>query len=325
MGRHVTLHHPGLLEGVLAAVLASALVLAYLSSRPQTASVGAQGTQAAQAEQESGALRVDASDATTERAGEGGSEATGSLTAPSDAEAWPKPEHTPKPEPEPEPEPDPVQPAALSAGDVLRDAEVKRAGGADAFFWAEELSDEVFARMEGKSFGANCTVPRSDLRYLRVLHVDAEGSTKVGELVVNRRVADEVLDIFRQLYDARYPIRKMHLVDDYDADDERSCADDNTSGFNYRVIGGTTTLSNHAYGLAIDINTFENPYAIPSQGYISPAGSERYLDRSLQEPYMTHRGDLCYQLFIGYGWSWGGDWESPKDYQHFEKPSALWE
>ena len=319
MDRHVNLHHPGLLEGILAAVLAGALVLAYASSRPQTGSIGARGTEV---QEEIGEAKADAADvAAAGHASRVGSEVAETSATPTDSEA----ETTPEPEPAPDPEPEPVQPSALSAGDVLREVEIKRAGGADAFFWAEELSDEVFARMEGKSFGADCTVPRSDLRYVRVLHVDAEGTTKVGELVVNRRVADEVLDIFRQLYDARYPIRKMHLVDDYDADDERSCADDNTSGFNYRVIGGTTTLSNHAYGLAIDINTFENPYVIPSQGYISPAGSERYMDRSLQEPYMTHRGDICYQLFTEYGWGWGGDWESPKDYQHFEKPSALWE
>ena len=219
----------------------------------------------------------------------------------------------------------PASPVNLPAGSVLRAEDIQRMGGVGAFFWSIEIPDEVFARMEGKSFGSDCTVPRSDLRYLHVLHVDAQGSTLVGELVVNRRVADEVVDIFRQLYEAAYPIHKMHLVDDYDASDDLSCADDNTSSFNFRRIAGTNTISNHAYGLAIDISPFENPYCIPSTGYVSPRAAERFSDRTLREPYMIHTDDLCYQLFTSHGWSWGGNWDTDKDYQHFEKPEALWE
>ena len=228
--------------------------------------------------------------------------------------------------PQAEKEPPAIEPASLSAGDEVSAGDVERAGGVDAFFWTEPISDEVFARMEGKSFGADCTTPREDLRYLRVLHVDAEGHVKVGELVVHRKVADEVLEIFSQLYEAGYPIRKMHLVDDYDASDDASCADDNTSSFNYRLVAGTSELSNHAYGLAIDINPFENPYCIWSMDVISPDGSARFADRSLREPYMIHTDDLCYQLFVSHGWSWGGSWSgSVSDYQHFEKPDALWQ
>ena len=222
--------------------------------------------------------------------------------------------------------PETIEPAGLAAGDEISVEDVERAGGAAAFFWAEPVSDTVFARMKDKSFGEDCTTPRDDLRYLRLLHVDAEGHIKVGELVVHRNVADEVLDIFSQLYEAGYPIRKMHLVDDYDASDDASCADDNTSSFNYRLIAGTPELSNHAYGLAIDINPFENPYCLWQMDVISPDGSERFTDRSLQEPYMIHNGDLCYQLFESYGWTWGGHWSvSVTDYQHFEKPDALWQ
>lgn len=214
---------------------------------------------------------------------------------------------------------------AFAVGEVVSDEEIQRAGGREAFFYAEPVSDEVFARMAGRSFGPDCTIAREELRYVRVLHVDASGGTLVGELVVHRNVAADIIDIFEQLYEASYPVHKMHLVDDYDADDDASCADDNTSCFNYRVVAGTSTLSNHAYGLAIDISPFENPYCIPSEGFVAPAAAGRYADRSLDEPYMIHRGDLCYQLFVDHGWEWGGDWDSPKDYQHFEKPNALWE
>ncbi len=312
MGRHLDLRAPGLLEALVALACAGGLAWAALTSSPVTGSVP-------QAEVEERAARQQV-------VAQGRAPGVAEVHEPSaDAGGASDPRPDPEPTPEPEPAPAPVEPAALAAGATLTAEEVARAGGADAFFWAEEVGDATFARMEGKSFGPDCTVPRSDLRYLRVLHMDAEGTIMVGELVVHRNVADEVVDIFRQLYDAGYPIRKMRLVDDYDADDDRSCADDNTSAFNYRVIAGTSTLSNHAYGLAIDINTFENPYCKPYQDYVSPPEAWRYADRSLREPYMIHTDDLCYQLFTQHGWSWGGNWETPKDYQHFEKPDARWQ
>lgn len=219
-------------------------------------------------------------------------------------------------------EPQPVDPHALVAETPLSDDEIARAGGVDALFWVEPIPDAVFARMEGRSFGEGCQMPREGLRYVRVLHADAEGVTHVGELVVNASVADEVLEIFRELYDARYPIHRMHLVDDYGADDYTSCMDDNTSAFNWRLIQNTGTLSNHALGLAVDINTYENPYYIVSTGYMCPPDGWDYLDRDQDIPYMIHRGDLLHTLFTSRGWTWGGDWADPIDYQHFEKPGA---
>lgn len=216
-----------------------------------------------------------------------------------------------------------LDPHKLTAGDVLSSEQIARGGGEEALFYNEPISDEVFLRMRGLSFGEDCTVPREDLRYVRVLHVDADGVTHVGELVVNRLVADEVTEIFRELYDAKYPIRKMRLVDDYGADDAASCSDDNTSAFNFRTIAGTSMLSNHAWGLAIDINTFENPYYIVSTGHLWPPEAERYLDRSVDDPYVLHVGDACYDAFVSRGWTWGGDWPDTRDYQHFEKPWVL--
>ncbi len=217
----------------------------------------------------------------------------------------------------------PPDPHELAAGDVLSAEQIADGGGVPAFFYNEPIPNEVFARMEDRSFGEDCTVSREDLRYVRVLHMDADGVTHVGELVVNQAVADEVTQIFRELYDVKYPIRKMHLVDDYEADDAASCSDDNTSAFNFRTIAGTSRLSNHAWGLAIDINTFENPYYIMSTGHLWPPEAERYLDRSVDDPYVLHVGDACYEAFVSRGWTWGGDWPDTHDYQHFEKPSAL--
>lgn len=331
MDRHINLRDARVLVALTAALLVGAL-LTMLSCAQQggvaNGSVGASEVLQPADDGEGQPTRDDGEKAQPkgkdERDADGDASALGTAGDPADSgssqDAGTEQDHTSDREPEP------AVPADLNAGDRLSAGDVERAGGAKEFFWAEPISDTVFARMEGKSFGADCTVPREDLRYLRLLHVDAESHIKVGELVVHRKVADEVLDIFLQLYEAGYPIRKMRLVDDYDASDDASCADDNTSSFNYRLIAGTSELSNHAHGLAIDINPFENPYCVWSMGVISPDGSARFADRSLREPYMIHTDDLCYQLFVSYGWSWGGNWSgSVTDYQHFEKPDALWQ
>ena len=98
----------------------------------------------------------------------------------------------------------------------------------------------------------------------------------------------------------------------------------NTSCFNYRVVDGTTSLSKHALGCAIDINPFYNPYVVfdktgNGQDYISPKGSEIYADRSKDFAYKIDEQALCYRLFKEHGFTWGGDWNSCKDYQHFQK------
>ena len=132
--------------------------------------------------------------------------------------------------------------------------------GMERFFSVSEIPDDIFAIMKGKSFKEECTVPRSELRYLLCLHKDKEGRTKVGEMVLNRRIADDVLEIFKELYRQSYPIERMRLVDYWDADDERSMRDNNSSSFNFRFISHTTKVSKHGLGMAVDINPLYNPY-----------------------------------------------------------------
>ena len=191
----------------------------------------------------------------------------------------------------------------------------------DDAFYISEIPDEIFAKMQGKSYKADCTVPREDLRYLHVLHMGFDGQTKEGELVVNKAIAEDVLAIFKQLYEAEYPIEKVRLVDEYDADDEASMSDNNSSVFNFRFISHTTTISKHGLGMAVDINTLYNPYVKTVNGKLSiePANAEAYVDRSGDFPHKIDHEDLCYRLFTKYGFTWGGDWEHSKDYQHFEK------
>ena len=189
-------------------------------------------------------------------------------------------------------------------------------------FTIDTISDEVFARMQGRSFPEGCTIKRSDLRYLRVLHRNADDSICQGEMVCNKAIAEDLIDIFRKLYEAHYPIERMRLIDDYDADDEASMNDNNSSCFCSRVVDGTQKLSNHARGLAVDINTRYNPYVRQRNGrwLISPEKGKPYADRSKRFQYKIVEGDLCHRLFLEHRFKWGGSWQTMKDYQHFEKP-----
>ena len=123
----------------------------------------------------------------------------------------------------------------------------------DQEFYITEITDEIFARMDGKSYKPDCTLPREDLKYLHVLHYDLHGEVQEGEMVVNTHIAEDVLEILRELYDAEYPIEKIRLVDEYNAEDELSMEDNNSSSFNFRFISYTTTVSKHGLGLAVDI------------------------------------------------------------------------
>lgn len=194
---------------------------------------------------------------------------------------------------------------------------------ADAFY-VSKITDDIFTKMQGKSYKADCTIAREELRYVHILHTGFDGETKEGELVVNKVIADDVLAIFEELYRAKYPIEKVRLVDEYEADDEASMSDNNSSAFNFRTISHTTTISNHGLGMAIDINPLYNPYVKTVNGTLSvdPANAAAYVDRCVDNPYKIDHNDLCFKLFTEHGFTWGGDWVHSKDYQHFEKTGS---
>ena len=204
--------------------------------------------------------------------------------------------------------------------DRKSDTETPEASYADDFY-ISEIPDDIFAKMQGKSYKEDCTVPREDLRYVHVRHMGFDGEAKDGELVVNKAIADDVLAIFEELYKADYPIEKVRLVDEYDADDEASMSDNNSSAFNFRFISHTTRISRHGLGMAVDINTRYNPYVKTVDGKLSiePANGADYVDRSKDFQHKIDHEDLCYKLFKEHGFTWGGDWTHSKDYQHFER------
>jgi hypothetical protein len=169
--------------------------------------------------------------------------------------------------------------------------------------------------MVGSSWHAGCPTPLRDLRLVRVTYRGFDDRPRHGRLAVHRRWADEILVVFRRLYREGFPIRRVRLVDRFDADDRESMRHDNTSAFNCRYVAGTTTWSQHAFGRAIDINPVENPYVDGS--HVSPLRGRRYLDRSDVRPGMIVRGEVALRALRRIGWGWGGDWSSAKDYQHF--------
>ena len=179
------------------------------------------------------------------------------------------------------------------------------------------IPDSVAARMRGVSYPEGAEIQLDELRYLQLSYIDFEGVPQVGEMVCNRAIAEDLVAIFQALYEARYPIRSIRLIDDFGGDDEASMEADNTSCFNYRRKTGMKSLSKHALGMAVDINPLENPYVRGSR--VKPAGSSVFADRSKDFPHKIDKNDLCYRLFREHGFSWGGTWRSVQDYQHFEK------
>ena len=191
----------------------------------------------------------------------------------------------------------------------------------DSFFEVREIDDVIFERIKGKSYKEGCAVPLRELRYLTIVHYDLDGNVRKGEIICNETIADDLIDIFRTLFAARYPIESVRLIDDFDADDVKSMQANNTSCFNFRAVAGTDRLSKHARGMAIDINPLYNPWVKVKGGKtsVSPEEGRPYADRRRDFPCKIDREDLCYKEFVRHGFQWGGSWKSLKDYQHFEK------
>lgn len=219
----------------------------------------------------------------------------------------------------------------LEAGAIVEKATID-AQNLDVYFTSSELTEVQKEAMNGKSYIENPDISYDDLRYIKVLHYNFRHQIQVGELVVNQAIAEDCRQIFMELFQEEYEINSMYLIDRYYEKEQArngeqvdicSINDDNTSAFHYRKIAGTEVLSNHAYGMAIDINPLENPYvkeedlqqtvASPYKDYNS------YKDRTAQRAHMISKDDACYRIFKAHGFQWGGEWNGNKDYQHFEK------
>ena len=161
-----------------------------------------------------------------------------------------------------------------------------------------------------------------ELDTLTVQQIDANGKTQQGTIICNKAITQDLREIFAELYRQKYPIERIRPISEYDNDDERSMRANNTSCYCYRVVEGSSKLSKHAQGLAIDINPLYNPCVKRKKDgtlLIQPATGKPYVNRSKSFKYKITSQDLCYRLFVQHGFRWGGNWRSLKDYQHFEK------
>lgn len=203
-------------------------------------------------------------------------------------------------------------------------------------FYYEPLSNDLISYITGITYpalpseasentlnvGEQNDISYADLRYVHIVHYDFDGNLAEGELICHNFIAEDLLEIFYDLYASEYQIEKVTLIENYNGDDTASMADNNTSCFNYRMVDGTKSLSKHALGLAVDINPLYNPYIrYDKKGgqTVSPVEGEAYADRTVSFPYKIDPDDLCYRLFTEHGFTWGGNWNSSKDYQHFQK------
>lgn len=195
------------------------------------------------------------------------------------------------------------------------------------FFVAYDIeeNDDVYNRIIGKSYVDNPDIGLSSLSYLRIPHYDFNHEIKVGELIVNKSVSEKYINVFKELFAIEYEIEKMYLIDEFwqgngSASDDASCHANNTSAFCYRKMTDSSQLSNHALGRAIDVNPQQNPYVrVKNQKAICYQDNAiEFIDRSTNDPHMIKFEDECYKIFEKYGFTWGGNWKNPIDYQHFE-------
>jgi hypothetical protein len=160
-------------------------------------------------------------------------------------------------------------------------------------------------------------VAADDLAYVRLTFWGFDDQRHTGELLLNRSVAGDVVAVFRKLYRARFPIEAMRITSRPELDAPPTGDGNDTGAFVCRPTVGATTYSQHAYGLAIDLDPFQNPYT--KGDLVIPELASSYLDRGDLRPGMITPDGVVVRAFASIGWTWGGTWHSLKDYQHFSQ------
>jgi poly-gamma-glutamate synthesis protein (capsule biosynthesis protein) len=171
--------------------------------------------------------------------------------------------------------------------------------------------------MTGVTWEEGCPIPLEDLRLVRVLHWTESDQVQWGEIVVTERVANDVQQLFKGLYQQRFPVHSLKPAHQYNGSDEDSMADNNTSAFNCRKVRGTSNWSEHSYGESIDINPLWNPWVKGAK--VLPRNAERFVNREMVIPGMINEGDASIDVFTQNGWMWGSQKKGIKDYQHFSR------
>ncbi len=263
-------------------------------------------------------------------AGEQNSSASGSGNQPSGNHSSSSRQPSPSPDaPSPAPTASPGD-AKLTGAALNGTSELKQRVQLAEGFYYEPISEKLRRYMTGISFpaaqkGEELSPPEitfDELRYVHVMHYDFDGSPAEGELICNEYIAQDLLEIFHELYRNEYRLEKILLIDEYEGSHTASMEDNNTFCFHYFMPEESSGMSKHAYGLAVDVNPFYNPlvsYGEDGQEIISPSESLPYANRSSGFPYKIDENDLCYKLFLRHGFTWGGNRNDAKAYQHFQK------
>lgn len=263
-------------------------------------------------------------------------EALNSSARPSESPAPGEEPHPSSPSPAPEatasPVPAPV--SALTGASLNGSSQLKARTTYTEGFYYEPLSDNLRRYITGVSYPAELASPAPEegkntaladlekLRYVHIWHYDFSGTPKEGELICNEYIAQDLVEIFYELYRNEYQLDKVLLADEYDGDADAAREDNNSFCFYSTQAGENSTLSRHASGLALDINPCYNPlitYEEDGSRTITPASAADYADRTGSFPYKIDEDDLCYKLFVRHGFTWGGNRNSDKAYQHFQK------
>jgi hypothetical protein len=207
--------------------------------------------------------------------------------------------------------------AAISTAATDTERHATASGPPDFESTTSKIDGHLRGRMTGKSWHRGCPVPLSKLRLVTLRYWGFDREPHHGDLVVHGKSTDAITKAMRSLYEDRFPIRRMKLIDAYGADDHRSMHADNTSAFNCRFVAGRPGVwSQHAFGRAIDINPVENPY-VTRGGHVSPPNGRRFANRSRHARGMIHRGDATVNAFARVGWEWLGRGHGTRDFQHF--------
>ncbi len=187
-------------------------------------------------------------------------------------------------------------------------------GGAEFDFAIGPVPEDVLAR---SSWSPDCPVAVDDLAYLTMAHYGFDGEFHTGEMIVHADVADDVVEVFRRLHEARYPIEQMRVIAAEEVDAHPTGDGNDTTSFVCRPAVGSGNWSQHAFGLAVDVNPFHNPYH--KGDLVLPELASAYLDRADARPGMIAEGDVVVQAFDGIGWGWGGRWSTLDDWMHFSR------
>lgn len=187
-------------------------------------------------------------------------------------------------------------------------------------FQINTLEQSVIDQMkEHNIWSDECPVPLNDLRVVTVTHYNFDAKIITGEIMVHKNIAEKVVNIFQELFDRKFAIHSLKLIQEFEGNDILSMEANNSSAFNFRKIANTNKVSQHSYGIAIDINPVQNPYIKNNNEIIiiQPQSGKDFLDRTNIRSGMVEE---IVDLFKDHGFNWGGDWTSLKDYQHFEYP-----